>query len=450
MSVYVFTGPTLSAAEARTELDAIYLPPAGEGDLYEAALRRPKAIGLIDGLFQSVPAVRHKEILWAMSQGIHVFGSASMGALRAAELCAFGMEGVGIIFESYRDGSLEDDDEVAIAHGPSEVGFAAASEAMVDIRLTLRRAERERIISSELGMTLERIAKQLFYPMRSYPHLLICARESGLPEAALTGLEQWLPGRRVRQKREDALTMLRTIRQKLDEGLRPKTISFFFEHTSMWECARYHTRRQQRSRTMDADAECVLGELRLQGATRFRQYRTLAAARELALLEANRLDILSGAIDGNQPRESLRHGHELTNQPRSDNCLSGISGDEQARLLAEEARINWIFARSETGRKEHLLDQLRVCGEYSRLQARAAEKSRLLEVSGSKSDCSADVGMTDEDLLHWYFVDVLGEAVPDDLATYVTELGYETVDALLRTLVHEYIFRNDITAPMTG
>ena len=73
-----------------------------------------------------------------MSQGIHVFGSASMGALRAAQLWPFGMEGVGVIFESYRDGKLEDDDEVAMTHGPSEVGFVAASEAMVDIRPTVR------------------------------------------------------------------------------------------------------------------------------------------------------------------------------------------------------------------------------------------------------------------------------------------------------------------------
>ena len=163
-----------------------------------------------------------------MSQGIHVFGSASMGALRAAELWPFGMEGVGVIFESYRDGRLEDDDEVAIAHGPSEVGFVAASEAMVDIRPTLRRAEQDGIIPPEVGTALERIAKQLFYPTRSYPQLLNCALESGLPAAVLARLEQWLPGRKVRQKREDALTMLRTIRTRLDEGLPPKKSSLFF------------------------------------------------------------------------------------------------------------------------------------------------------------------------------------------------------------------------------
>src|SRR5439155_25574779 len=103
MSVYVFTGPTISAAEAARELQAMYLPPAAEGDVYRVARKRPQAIGIIDGYFQSTPPVRHKEILWAMSRGIHVFGSASMGALRAAELASFGMEGVGTIFEFYRD-----------------------------------------------------------------------------------------------------------------------------------------------------------------------------------------------------------------------------------------------------------------------------------------------------------------------------------------------------------
>ena len=42
------------------------------------------------GAFASVPAVRHKEILWALSEGIPVIGAASIGALRAAELTAFG------------------------------------------------------------------------------------------------------------------------------------------------------------------------------------------------------------------------------------------------------------------------------------------------------------------------------------------------------------------------
>jgi hypothetical protein len=230
-------GPTISPAEGRGELDAVYLPPAAEGDVYRVTLRDPQAIGIIDGYFQSVPTVRHKEILWAMSRGIHVFGSASIGALRAAELAAFGMEGVGTIFELYRDGILEDDDEVAIAHGPAETGFRAASEAMVNIRQTLQKAELIEIISTKSRTILEGIGKKLFYPDRNYGVLLGSAVDSGIPEIELARFRQWLPEGRVNQKREDALTMLRLMGRRLAEGLDPKAVSYSFQHTVMWESA---------------------------------------------------------------------------------------------------------------------------------------------------------------------------------------------------------------------
>jgi hypothetical protein len=237
MSIFIFTGPTLSPADGRRALESTYLPPAAEGDIYRAALQRPRALGIIDGYFQFTPAVRHKEILWAMAQGIHVFGSASMGALRAAELAAFGMEGVGTIFEWYRDGVLEDDDEVAIAHGPAETGYLAGSEAMVNIRQTLRKAERSKVISEKTCLTLEETGKRLFYPERNYPALLQAAAQAGTPPVDLKRLEEWLPANRVNQKREDALAMLQLMRTRFKAGLSPKRVSFSFQQTAMWHQA---------------------------------------------------------------------------------------------------------------------------------------------------------------------------------------------------------------------
>src|SRR5687767_14609932 len=158
MSIIVFTGPTLPADAARRELDAIYLPPVSQGDVYRACAKRPKAIAIIDGYFERVPSVWHKEILWAMSQGIHVYGASSMGALRAAELETFGMIGIGKIFSDYRDGVLEDDDEVAVIHGPEEDGFPAFSEAMVNIRATLNRAVESKVIDAQDNTRLQTIA----------------------------------------------------------------------------------------------------------------------------------------------------------------------------------------------------------------------------------------------------------------------------------------------------
>ena len=143
MTSIVFVGPTLAPEEVAAAGDFICLPPVSQGDVYRAARSRPRAIGIIDGYFSGAPSVWHKEILWAISEGVPVFGSASMGALRAAELHSFGMRGVGRIFEAFRDGVLEDDDEVAVLHGPAEIGYLAASEPMVNIRETLALARDE-------------------------------------------------------------------------------------------------------------------------------------------------------------------------------------------------------------------------------------------------------------------------------------------------------------------
>ena len=251
MNACVFTGPTISPTEARRHLDALYLPPAAEGDVYRAALKEPRAIGIIDGYFHFTPAVRHKEILWAMSRGIHVFGSASMGALRAAELLAFGMEGVGAIFEMYRDNILEDDDEVALVHAPAEMDFRAGSEAMVNIRQTLEKAKRLGVISPDAQMKLEQLAKNTFYPERTCSLLLSQARRSGLSDKDATALEQWLPAGQVNQKREDAIAMLQLMRNRLAAGLEPKKVIYHFERTAMWEAARQRSGDSQSAATTE-------------------------------------------------------------------------------------------------------------------------------------------------------------------------------------------------------
>src|ERR1051326_4602486 len=106
MIAIVFSGPSLPPSKAPVVAGVEWRPPVRQGDLYKAALSRPALIGVIDGTFELVPTVWHKEILWAMAHGIHVYGAASIGALRAAELDTFGMQGIGRIYEAYRNGAL--------------------------------------------------------------------------------------------------------------------------------------------------------------------------------------------------------------------------------------------------------------------------------------------------------------------------------------------------------
>ncbi len=195
MSIVVFLGPTLSVAEARAELDASYRPPVSHGDVLRAVREAPQAIGIVDGYFERVPSVWHKEILWALSRGVHVFGAASMGALRAAELAPFGMEGVGAVYEAFARGDLEDDDEVAVAHASADEGYRPLSVAMVDIRATLRAAVTAGVISSVAGEALERLGERLFYPDRCYPILLQQAVAEGVSPAKVEALRLFLAGR---------------------------------------------------------------------------------------------------------------------------------------------------------------------------------------------------------------------------------------------------------------
>jgi len=233
----IFLGPSLPRAKARQELDAVYLPPVAQGDVTRALALRPKAIGIIDGYFECIPTVWHKEILHALSQGVAVFGASSMGALRAAELHPFGMTGVGAVFESYRDGRLEDDDEVAVTHGPAELGYPMLSEAMVNIRRTLSDAAADRCIAAGTAARLEALAKALPYRERTYGRLLAIAADIGLDAGELARLKSWLPAGRYDQKAEDACQMLRAMRRWLNRNTGTAGVRFHFEHTTLWERA---------------------------------------------------------------------------------------------------------------------------------------------------------------------------------------------------------------------
>ena len=234
--VIVFLGPTLPATAARRVLEADYRAPATQGDVLRAADEHPWAIAIIDGRFERVPAVWHKEILWALTRGIQLFGAASMGALRAAELEAFGMEGAGKIFEAYRCGDLTADDEVALIHTPGSHGYRQGSEAMVNIRATLAAARDQKILSPAVHDALVGQAKGMFYPERRYDAILRQAFAEGFDPEQLRRFEAWLPTGRIDQKRLDALALLQLIADRRRSGEEPpaRPGRFTFQHTEAW------------------------------------------------------------------------------------------------------------------------------------------------------------------------------------------------------------------------
>jgi len=204
----VYVGPTLPAAEVvRRYPDAHVMPPAAMGDILRATRdRRVKRIALIDGYFERMAAVWHKEILVALARGIAVWGAASMGALRAAELARFGMIGVGGIYRDFARGVLVADDEVAVAHLPAAFGYRTTSDALVDLRFGLARAAKAGVIDGAAQAQLVELARRRFYRERSWAQLVADGRAAGL---AVDALEAWPKPDR---KAADARLLLRRLR----------------------------------------------------------------------------------------------------------------------------------------------------------------------------------------------------------------------------------------------
>ncbi|MGF1658559.1 MAG: TfuA-like protein [Rubrimonas sp.] len=238
MRVIVYLGPSAPLSAARAVLDADYRPPVRHGDIWRALRDGPNVIAIADGMFEQVPAVWHKEILAALDAGVHVFGGASMGALRAAELHPFGMRGVGRIFEAFRDGLWTDDDEVALLHGPAEAGYPALSAPMANVRFTLARAEADAVLAADEAETVLRAAKALFYARRDWPAILRAAIAEGLAATRADALRDWLRNGQVDAKREDALAMLAAVRDFAATDPGPFAPDFVYERTDLAEHAR--------------------------------------------------------------------------------------------------------------------------------------------------------------------------------------------------------------------
>jgi hypothetical protein len=237
----IFAGPSLPPAFRPDDPALEWRPPVKQGEVYKAALSRPAIVGIIDGYFEVTPTVWHKEILWAMAQGIHVYGSASIGALRAAELHTFGMKGVGRIFEAYRDGILTDDDEVAVLHGPEELGYPAVTEAMVNIRATLEKAVAEGVLDSAIAARFAKIGKSLFYKERSRDTILQVAANQGIASISLIRAAAWLRDRSVDQKLTDACEMLEAVRLLSTGGVEPFAVSYRLQETGYHKAAARHS-----------------------------------------------------------------------------------------------------------------------------------------------------------------------------------------------------------------
>lgn len=174
MKTCVFIGPSSININLSRKVD-IY-PPAAMGSIYNAVKAGYKTIALVDGVFGNIPAVWHKEILFALSQGCTVIGGSSMGAIRASELDTYGMVGVGIAYRLFRRG-LTDDDEVCLLHAPEMLNYKSLTDPMINVRYTARRMTRHGIFSSDLELIFVTRAKEIFFIDRNKEAIDSCIEQ---------------------------------------------------------------------------------------------------------------------------------------------------------------------------------------------------------------------------------------------------------------------------------
>ena len=111
--------------------------------------------------------MRHKEILQLLADGVRVVGCSSMGALRAAELYPYGVIGNGAVFEMYRHGVIDADDEVAVMHGAAPE-YRRMSESLVVFRYAVAGALEAGEIGRRCAETIIGHAAALYYTERSW------------------------------------------------------------------------------------------------------------------------------------------------------------------------------------------------------------------------------------------------------------------------------------------
>jgi TfuA protein len=219
----IFVGPSLSLQKARKIFDADYRGPAKKGDLLVLSAsslislkNQPNAInfvGLIDGLFlQDYPPTPIEVFQLLSNKNFRVVGGASIGALRAVELEKFGMVGIGKVFELFKNGTTNADDEVAVTFDLGD-GVSIQSEAMIDIRFNLFIAHKKNIITKRTKHIIAKTAKSIYFPYRNYSNIIEETRTK-YPELSreLDSFSSYINHHRLSLKEIDAIKVIKYIK----------------------------------------------------------------------------------------------------------------------------------------------------------------------------------------------------------------------------------------------
>lgn len=174
MKLHLFVGPTASGLEQVLAgyREVVMHAPARRGDIQALVAQYPEpgCIAIVDGTFHSFPSVGHIEIRRAIQGGWKVWGLASMGAIRAAEMRFLGMQGYGVVYGRYRDDPEFDDDEVTLVH-EIDAPYRAMSEPLIHLRGFVRDLYEQQKLSGDHAQAIIQDLKERWYAERTLSRL---------------------------------------------------------------------------------------------------------------------------------------------------------------------------------------------------------------------------------------------------------------------------------------
>lgn len=381
--VVVFLGPSLPLAKAREILpNAIYLPPAKQGDIVTMVVNlSPTHIILIDGYFRENLSVWHKEIVYALQYpGVKaIYGAASMGALRAAELDYLGMIGIGKIYGWYRDSVTEDDSEVALSfavrESPQGPLYYPSTVPLADIRAGVEQYEKEypgEPVTLQAQVFLEEM-REVFYMERT-------------PEVCEAAWDKaWkVPFPLIHQKMIDARTALTDFAMYESAPIQkptPENLSRFFQ-------ALYERDRRIRVNGTEIPQQHIDAYVLLHNP----EYERIcwdSANQDLALMLCDHLmlTVSIAEVERENIRFQQRSGIETAADFENFLSANGWSRHEYDRLMIQNARIRKLqhantVAKMYRRNTQQIIDYLRTHQAFDYWALQAVETEKKIQQSG--------------------------------------------------------------------
>jgi YcaO-like protein with predicted kinase domain len=223
--IKVYAGLSAQRNDIRALLpNAEVAPPVQRGDVIEDIDKEVGCILILDGVFHQSLSVCPSEIMDALRRGIRVFGASSMGALRAAELEAYGMVGVGKVFEYIRDSNVFRDDFVGQVFVDELPQVQRDSVTWVEFEINLRALHENGKISRATYEYLGACYAKLHYAERNLKTLSARIRSERRDFHKLITAATWALVDMERPKFRDARMALREVVRHFDEVARSNRV----------------------------------------------------------------------------------------------------------------------------------------------------------------------------------------------------------------------------------